>query len=284
MKTVDFKRPDEKNLNIEIIKYRSHDPSRNRTPDRHRHNFHSIFLINKGTSTQEVDFDDFSLTQQDLLLIPKDSIHWERENHNIEGYTILFTDDFFSSHQNLLLYGLLRYAMIHRKLLINIPASNVLAIRHYVDLLFFEQTNHNNPNQIFILQNLMLALLNHLEGLMFDASQQLSFLALRSPFQRFVELVEAHYKAQKELDFYVQELGVTSKKLNQITKEIAGKTASQIIIDRIMLEAKRELCFDEKSIKEIAFSLGYSDQYYFSRLFKSHTQTTPKGYRGQFLQ
>ncbi|MEM7162502.1 MAG: AraC family transcriptional regulator, partial [Bacteroidota bacterium] len=152
------------------------------------------------------------------------------------------------------------------------------------DLLLFEQTSFNNPNQIFIIQNLMLALFNHIEGLMFDSSLSHSFLELRSPFQRYIELVEAHYTKEKELAFYLQKMGVTSKKLNLITKQVCGKTASQIIIERVLLEAKRELCFDEKSIKEIAFYLGYTDQYYFSRIFKSHTQSTPKTYRSQFVQ
>ena len=111
MKTIDFIRPDGQSLNIEIIKYQPADLTRNRTPDRHWHNFPSIFFISEGTSTQEVDFDDFILEKQHIMLIPKDSVHWEKAHRGVMGYTILFTDDFFSSHQNLLLQGLMHYAI-----------------------------------------------------------------------------------------------------------------------------------------------------------------------------
>jgi len=282
MRIIDFNRPDGKNLQIEIIKYAIEDSSRNKTLKRHRHNFHSIFFITKGKSVQEIDFEEFELAEKHLMLIPKGAVHWEKEHHNFEGFTILFTDEFFSSHQNRLLYGLLQYAVIHRKLHIPIPSISIGAIQNYFDLLSFEQSSYHNPNQIFILQNLMLSLLNHLEGVILDTVKKQSFLEYRKPFQHFVELIESNYKQQKELNFYFNKLNITPKKLNHIVKEITGRTASQMIIDRVIIEAKRELGFNENSIKEIAFYLGYSDQYYFSRIFKKYTHVTPKIYRNKF--
>jgi AraC-like DNA-binding protein len=45
------------------------------------------------------------------------------------------------------------------------------------------------------------------------------------------------------------------------------------------LEAKRLLFHSERSIKEIAFELGFEDASYFNRFFKRIAQTTPAVYR-----
>ena len=111
-----------------------------------------------------------------------------------------------------------------------------------------------------------------------------SFLAIRRPFQRFIKLVEHNYQQQNSLAYYTSELQITPRKLNEITKKLTGKTASNFLIDRIIMEAKRELCFGEKSIKEIAFGLGYESPYYFSRMFKKRTGVSPEHFRAEFAE
>lgn len=279
METVQFHRPDGKKLNIEIIKYTPKDVSRNKTPDRHRHDFHSIFFILEGKSTQEIDFQEYELTKNQVMLIPQGAIHWEKKIKGLSGYTILFKDDFFSNAQKQLLLGLLQYALALRKLLIPIKEKDLSIIKSYFELLMAEQQAEINQNQTFILQNLMLALLNKLEGLIQNLPEINSFISYRKPFQRFVQIVDETFLQQQKLDFYALHLNLTKRKLNEIVKQVTGQTASNFIIDRIILEAKRELCFSEKTVKEIAYELGYESQYYFSRIFKKRTGKSPEEFR-----
>ena len=58
-----------------------------------------------------------------------------------------------------------------------------------------------------------------------------------------------------------------------------NKTISDLIAERIIIEAKRELYLTNKTIKEIAYSLGYQDEYYFSRFFKTNAAVSPQLYR-----
>ncbi|WP_435522608.1 helix-turn-helix domain-containing protein [Chryseobacterium indoltheticum] len=60
----------------------------------------------------------------------------------------------------------------------------------------------------------------------------------------------------------------TPASLARITKSHFNKTLSDLITERIIIEAKRELYLTDKTIKEIAYELGYEDEYYFSRLLK----------------
>jgi len=285
MKTVQFKRPDGKKMNIEIIKYHPNDLSRNKTPNRHRHDFHSIFLVLGGSSFQEIDFVDYELTKNQIMLIPKGAIHWEKEIKGLYGYTILFNDEFFSGPQNELLHGLLHYAIALRKLLIPLDEVETNQIELYLQLLLQEQEASENQNKTFILQNLMLALLNKLESLIQHMHESTSsFLKYRRPFQRFISSLNASYTDQNSLDHYAAELNITKRKLNEVVKEMTGQTANSFIIERVLLEAKRELCFGEKSIKEIALKLGYENQYYFSRIFKNKVGLGPEKFRAQFAE
>ena len=52
-----------------------------------------------------------------------------------------------------------------------------------------------------------------------------------------------------------------------------------MISERIIIEAKRELYLTSKPVKEIAYHLGYTDEYYFSRFFKANAGVSPQIYR-----
>lgn len=284
MKTIVFERPDGKKLNIEIIKYDFDPHSRNTSVDRHRHDFHSIFFVLKGNSQQELDFKSYDLAANQIMIIPKGAVHWEKTYEPMAAYVILFKEAFFSDVQLLLLNSFFQYAIASGKLLIDVPSKQIENLKRYFQLLHEEQELEESQNQTFLLQNLMLALLNKIEGLVQNLPNDQSFISTRKPFQRFIELVERHFHQQQSLDFYTSRLQITSRKLNDITKTLTGQTASNFIIDRIITEAKRELCFNEKSIKEIAIDLGYDNQYYFSRIFKKRTNLSPEQFRSQFAE
>ncbi|MGI4805816.1 MAG: helix-turn-helix domain-containing protein [Janthinobacterium lividum] len=95
----------------------------------------------------------------------------------------------------------------------------------------------------------------------------------------FMLLLETHHQQERNAGFYADQLGISSKRLNQVLKEKLDKTAMQLIHDRIVMEAKRQIIHSENTIKEIAYQLGFTDRPYFSRFFKNHTQLTPEDFQ-----
>lgn len=93
------------------------------------------------------------------------------------------------------------------------------------------------------------------------------------------DLLDIHYNRLHSPKDYAELLFMSAKTLSKIVKDTYGKTLSTLITDRIIIEAKRELYLTGKHIKEIAFELGYEDEYYFSRFFKNKTGISPKNYR-----
>ena len=61
-----------------------------------------------------------------------------------------------------------------------------------------------------------------------------------------------------------------------------NKTASDLITERIILEAKRMLVFSKRTVSEIIGELGYSDSAYFFRFFKKKTTLTPTAFLQRF--
>lgn len=95
----------------------------------------------------------------------------------------------------------------------------------------------------------------------------------------FMLLLEMNYVKERTADFYSGKLSLSDKRLNQILKEKLNKTAVQLIHDRVVLEAKRQIIHSENTIKEIAFNLGFKDRSYFSRFFKQHSGQTPQEFQ-----
>jgi YesN/AraC family two-component response regulator len=64
-----------------------------------------------------------------------------------------------------------------------------------------------------------------------------------------------------------------------MAKNHFNRTLTDMIAERIVIEAKRELYLTNKPVKTIAFELGYDDEYYFSRFFKNNADVSPQLYR-----
>ncbi|RYZ32209.1 MAG: AraC family transcriptional regulator, partial [Sphingobacteriales bacterium] len=72
--------------------------------------------------------------------------------------------------------------------------------------------------------------------------------------------------------------------LNALCQDLLGKTAGELIRDRILLEAKRLLVNADISISEIAWQLNFADNSYFSKFFKKQAGTTPEAFRKSILE
>ena len=97
--------------------------------------------------------------------------------------------------------------------------------------------------------------------------------------QSLKEAIENDFKSKHTPKDYAVLLNISPNALAKITKKHFNKTLTDLIAERIIIEAKRELYLTSKSIKEVAYELGYDDEYYFSRFFKKNVNIPPQVYR-----
>jgi AraC-like DNA-binding protein len=103
-----------------------------------------------------------------------------------------------------------------------------------------------------------------------------------SHFNELEGLIEANYLLEKRPNFYAEKLNVSIKHLNKIVNATVGKSTSELIQERIVLEAKRLLVHGKFTNQEIAYELGFDDASYFSRVFKKNSGLSPSEFTKQY--
>lgn len=98
---------------------------------------------------------------------------------------------------------------------------------------------------------------------------------------RYRALLEAHFRNERSLAYYADVLAVTPARLNTACKARAGKTASDLLYERIIIEAKRYLIYTESSVAQIAHLTGFDDPAYFNRFFTRRIGMSPGNFRKQ---
>jgi AraC family transcriptional activator of pobA len=98
-------------------------------------------------------------------------------------------------------------------------------------------------------------------------------------FERFEALLESHFLKHWTVSQYAAALSITPTHLSRITRAATGRAASQLIVERIVREARRNLAYTNLPVSTIAYALGFNDPAYFSRLFSAATGLSPRSFR-----
>ncbi|ASW03398.1 helix-turn-helix domain-containing protein [Paraburkholderia aromaticivorans] len=102
--------------------------------------------------------------------------------------------------------------------------------------------------------------------------------------RRFRELVVAHFREHRPVDFYAQELGMTVTQLGRVCREEISSSPLTVINEHLVREAQRDLVYSHMSVKQIAHDLGFTDVAYFSRYFRKQTGVTPTQFQKEAIK
>lgn len=98
-------------------------------------------------------------------------------------------------------------------------------------------------------------------------------------FTRFLLLVEQHFLEHWPLEKYASRLGLSTQRLNRLTRAESGRSALELVHERLTREACRRLVYIAAPAASLAAELGFEDPAYFSRFFKRRTGLSPQRYR-----
>ena len=102
---------------------------------------------------------------------------------------------------------------------------------------------------------------------------------VRELFNRFMMLMERDYKKSRDVNYYAEQMNITSKYLSNIVRQVTGHTPKIIIDQYVVLQLKMQLKRSAQSIKEMAWEYHFADASFFCRYFKKHTGMTPQQVR-----
>lgn len=100
-------------------------------------------------------------------------------------------------------------------------------------------------------------------------------------FRRFEALLEQHHLQRWSVADYASALSITPTHLNRITRTATGDTASHLILNRLIREARRNLVYTNLPVSTIAYTLGFEDPAHFSRVYAAATGLSPRAFRAQ---
>ncbi len=135
-----------------------------------------------------------------------------------------------------------------------------------------------------IILNVVNAFIGIIAEQYFDQQEELHHSKSRSLLiaHQFKALLSDNVRVLKSPIQYAEALNYSLSHLNESVKIATGFPVSYWIHQQVVIEAKRLLYYTDMDVKEIAFSLGYEDHTYFSRLFSKVTGMPPGAFREQF--
>ena len=237
----------------------------------HKHNSYLVVLFTRGTGVHEVDFNSYKVKPGSVFLLnPGQTHHWELSK-DIDGYIFLHTQNFYNqpySHNTIdsfpFFYSTQNSPCIYLKKKDGLEIKKIFA-----DIL-------NEYNSEYLLKYRKICSLADILYI------ELSRLYLKGNYpkvarssnysmklKKLEQLINANFTQLKSPAEYASRMNISTKHLNRITQTLLGKSTSDLITDRVLLEAKRMLIHSQNTVSEIAELLGYSDYSYFSRLFKN---------------
>ncbi|MDO6515660.1 AraC-type DNA-binding protein [Zobellia uliginosa] len=246
----------------------------------HSHSYYQIIWFFNEGGTHVVDFKRYAIKKDTLMFITKDQVHAFDENENVQGWLIHFNESFFK-HTDVDMF--LKFNIFHmsEKPCYTIQGDTVTLASTYISLIKTELQERSRFGYEDSIRFLLKAFLIQLER--FHQEDPQSPIQLNSLYERqffeFKELVEANFKEGLSVGGYADTMNISTKTLSTLTNAVVGRSPSQLIAERTMLEAKRLVRFTSLQINEIAFRLGFEDASYFVKYFKRHLGQSPKSYR-----
>ena len=250
----------------------------------HRAEFYQIIWFQEGETKHMVDFNPIQTEPNTILFVGKDSVQRFDDISGLNGKVILFTDNFFCKTEadTTFLKRTILFNDLRSVSKVNVSDS-VSIFANILSQMELELENSKDNFQSDILHNQLQNLLLHSER----GRRKQGFVAIKPDADLdyallLKDLLDTNFIAHKKVSFYCEQMFLTSKRLNQVTTKIFGKTPKEIIDDRVLLASKRLLVHTGKSIKEIAFSIGFEEATNFVKYFKRHTNKTPVEFRSEF--
>ena len=250
----------------------------NREP--HRHNYYEVFHFIKGGGHHMLDFNLREIRDNSLHFVAPGQVHMLKRDKDAKGYVLIFSNAFFRMHgiSNSLLMDYPAFNKTASPVLISANALSAELQKISSDIEKEFTGNHQFKEQI-LYAYLTIFLLKCRPHFIADKAYAGADKASQFLVRKFHQLIEENYQSMHKVKAYADKLSITPNHLNDISKKTTGKTALELIQERITLEAKRYLLHSDFNSKQIAFELNFNDPSYFSRFFRQQTRYSPESYR-----
>jgi AraC-like DNA-binding protein len=249
-----------------------------------RNNYYSLIWIIRGAGKVKADFSEYLVEPGTLFSFSPYQPFMLFADGDIQGIALQFHPDFFCihKHQHEVACNGVLFNNIYDPPFVKVDEASANTFNMLLEQVKAEMQNPALAQYELLISYLKIFLITA-SRLKTDQRPKAarSTSNAEGPFilQKLKDYIELHYKTLHTPGDYAGMLNISPKALAKITKAHFNKTLTNLIAERIIIEAKRELYLTNKTVKEIAYELGYNDESYFSRFFKTNADVSPQLYR-----
>jgi AraC family transcriptional activator of pobA len=246
----------------------------------HRHDFFILLIITSGSGKHVIDFKSYDVTAGSVFLVAPGQVHHWDLSKDINGYILFFTKEYLMmdfNHDRISKLPFL-YNQINNPS-ISLEKADLPPLLHLLQTMAKEYMERDRYFHNVIRLNLQMLLIE-LER-RYQSKKLLPELMKfqENQLHRLEALVDTHYKEHHSVLFYADKMNLSIKQINTFCKKALNKTVGDLVLERLILEAKRMLIHSDYTVSTISQLLNYSDNSYFTRLFKNYTNMTPEQFR-----
>jgi AraC family transcriptional activator of pobA len=248
----------------------------------HRHvRLHQLLLIESGRGVVQLEAGPQPLGPMALVNVPPGEVHGFRFERGTQGYVATLAEEM---RDELLARAPDERRALARAQVLRADRKTLATVRE-----IWAEFNAHSPARALLLRGLCAGLLARTARVARAAgpaeptdSARNQRLAESDPLlQRFEALLEAQYLEHWKVADYAHALAVTPTHLSRVVRAATGEPASRLIDVRVMREARRNLAYTHLSISTIAYTLGFADPAYFSRVFTRALGLSPRAFRAR---
>jgi AraC family transcriptional regulator, transcriptional activator of pobA len=238
----------------------------------HRHpRLHQILLIERGGGQASLEGRTQALRPMRVVNVPVGDVHGFRFKPGTQGWVLTVAAEMLD--EALTPSEGLRRVLAHSTVLRGTPE-----MRAAMQQIFSEFAGRHFA-RAHMLRALSAALIGLVAREMAANGRMPGGMTKPGILRRFEALLEQHFLQHWTVSDYAAALSITPTHLSRVTRAATGHAASHVILERVIREARRNLVYTNLPVSTIAYSLGFSDPAYFSRLFSGATGRSPRSFR-----
>ncbi|MEN4761621.1 AraC family transcriptional regulator [Chryseobacterium sp. C39-AII1] len=243
---------------------------------------YTVILLTSGEGCFQADFGKFSFKAPALLFATPLQTIYLQEICKLEGKILQFHGDFYciEFHRKEVACNGLLFNNIYIDPVVSLNDDELRSLAIIYEE-FLNEFRNSDPSEIVIRALLQLFLAKSSSIKIRTIENRAGNSAHDLLMERFVELLNEHYLEHRKPSDYARLLSLTTNNFSKRCIRYFKKTPSQLITERMILEAKKQLHLTRLSIKEIAYNLKFEDESYFSRIFKKYTNVSPQTFRNK---
>lgn len=244
----------------------------------HRHNFYILAFFAQGTGTHTIDFVTYTFSPGAVFFLSPGQVHHWSLSPDVEGSILFFSREFIEGYfaaRHVSDYTVFRKGYQYLQLQ---DSRQMKLLEQLLEQIAGEHDStaaqHDDVVRDYL--DILLIKLSHLHH---AAPLPTSTDAGIWQMRELERLIDAHFLEEHAPAYYADRLHLGVKYLNELCRRYFNRTTTQLIQERLILEAKRLLVHDDLSVSQIAAQLHFVDDAYFNRFFRKVTGVTPLAFR-----